>query len=452
MKKNGRTWAQDIAIVRRGLGEFERILPGQMRHVYIRSILVAGIPFLTAAVSARILDELAGGQDRGRLLWLCMLGVSLAFLCALWKNYEDCRIEVGYQRLFASHEIGLTNRAYSLPYELLEKDSTRQLRDEVSGSISLSGAGMASLYWDMDVLLTNLLAAEIAAAIFLRSLGGMAAYEGAGAMFLGLGGLVVLCAALSCRMTSRRFDAAFEVFQKGSRYARYGDYYHMNYLPDEEAAMDARIYHQEELILSQCRSRYHEHMAEGVEQEYRAVNRYDGIKLGCSCVCGCVVYLVIGRQAMGGAIGCGSVLLLYFAVTQLIQAVARVAEILTDLRNNNEHLLRYFRYMDLPEERGTAEKGGIESRNAAEGESESRNAAEKGIRKARGQSAAENQEERGPGEECCEKPSAAETGIRIQAIDRRSGKGSSQPGKQYEIVFKNVSFRYPAGSPCRTWT
>ena len=400
MRKNGRTLRQDMGIIRRGIREFGRILPGQMGHVMVRSILMAGIPFLETAVTAVLLDGLTGSRDRGRLFLYVILGEGLILALSLWRNYEDCRIETGYQRLFASHEIGLTGKAYALPYELLERESTRRLRDQVSGAISLSGAGMASLYWDMDVVWTNLCAAGMGAVILGTSLAGMVSADRAGggvgmaAVFLGLAALVASLSFVACRMTGKRFDVTFELFLKGARYARYGDYYHMNYLPDEDAAMDARIYSQERMVLDQCQSRCYERLAEGKERECNAASRYDGVKLGCSIICGCAVYLAVGRGAMEGAVGCGSVILLYGAVTRLIEAAARLAEILTDLRNNNEHLLRYFRYMDLPEDRE-----GLEA---------------------------------GKEPEC-----RAETG------GSDAGREQETAERNYDIVFQNVSFRYP---------
>lgn len=420
MRKNGRTLRQDMGIVRRGIREFGHILPGQMGHVMVRSILIAGIPFLETAVTAVLLNGLTVSPDRGRLFLYAILGAGLILALSLWRNYEDCRIDAGYRRLFASHEIGLTGKAYALPYELLERDSTRRLRDEVSGAIGLSGAGMASLYWDMDVVWTNLFTAGMGAVILVTSLAGMLPAEGAGGGFglAGLAALVAFSSFVACRMTGKRFDVTFELFLKGARYARYGDYYHMNYLPDEDAAMDARIYSQERMILDQCQTKCYERLAEGKEREYSAASRYDGVKLGCSIVCGCAVYLAVGRGAMEGAVGCGSVILLYSAVTRLIEAVARMAEILTDLRNNNEHLLRYFRYMDLPEAR---ESGGV--RGMSEGQ--------------KCPSARYLSEE----QKCPSVRSLSEMQDTLEAPRPAGEPGGGGSGS--DIVFQNVSFRYP---------
>lgn len=357
MKKNGRTPAQDLALVLRGLKEFGRILPRQMVHIYVRGILAAAIPLLTTALSARIINELTSGQNKRSLLLLCLSGAGLLFLLSLWRSWEDCKIAVGYSRLFTTHEIRLTGKSYRLPYGLLEKSTTRELRDQVSGSIGVSGAGMASLYWDMDVFFTNSVAVLLSLAVFFPCIHDLAGNAGQGEavkLALSLAVLVALCSFLSCKMTGKRFDVAFEVFQNGAKHIRYGDFYTMNYLSGEHGAMDARIYGQEALIVRESQEKCYEHFARGKEKELRAANRYDGTRLVCSCICGSAVYLLIGRQALRGHIGCGSILLIYGAATTFINGLSEVAQITTDLRNNNEHLTRYFEYMDLPEEADSA--------------------------------------------------------------------------------------------------
>lgn len=309
--------------------KFRRILPGQMKQLLIRSILIAILPFVTTAVSAFIMEALLVETDQKLLFALCFLGVGTVFSLTLWKNRKDCRIAVGFNRLFSSHELALTNKSYKMQYEELEKNSTRALRDQVSGSINVSGAGMASLLWDMAVNDTCWNTLKLVGSILI---------------------LVILCSIVACKMTSKRFDVDFDVFENGSKYIRYGDFYTMNYLTDENAAMDARIYQQDSLITSECQTRCYEYFAEGKRKECDAVSRYDGTMLACSCICGCVVYAFVGQKALQGAIVVGSILMMYAAVTMMIQALSDISEIVTDLRNNNEHLLRYFKYMDLPEE------------------------------------------------------------------------------------------------------
>ena len=82
----------------------------------------------------------------------------------------------------------------------------------------------------------------------------------------------------------------------------------------------------------------------------KAINKYDGIKLLCTCLCGSIVYLLIAQQATLGAISAGSIVMIYAAVTMLINSLSEIAQIMTDLRNNNVHLLNFFKYMDLEDD------------------------------------------------------------------------------------------------------
>jgi len=360
MKKNGRTFNQDCVLVRRGIKEFGNILPGQMRQVFVRGILCAAFPFIVTAVSAYMIDGLLGDTDIREILFACFAGLGITFLLSVWKAKQDSRIEVGYQRLFSCHEIALTDKAYRLRYEELEKASTRSLRDEVTGSISISGAGMASLYWDMDVLFRNSATVAIAIVLFFRYLYVLVRWDlkqnsgvaGTAFFILVILLLIAVCSYITCKTSSKKFDVNFGVFEHGSKYISFGDFYTREYLLDENAALDARIYGPDDLILSECQEKCYEHFAKGKEKEMNAANLYDGIKFISSCICGCVIYLLAGKMAMQGAVGTGSILLMYTAVTMVIEALSQIAQIITDLRNNNEHLIKFFRYMDMPEAGG----------------------------------------------------------------------------------------------------
>lgn len=357
MKKNNRTFKQDYILIRRGIKEFGNILPGQIYQIFIRGILCAIRPFITAAVSAYMIDGLLEQTDYKKILFICFTGLGITFLLSVWKAKKDSRIEVGYQRLFSCHEIVLTDKAYKLQYEELEKSSTRGLRDEVTGSIHISGAGMASLYWDIDVLFGNSATVVIAIILFFRYLymlirwdiGQNSSVANTSIFIFIILLLMIVCSYITCKTSSKRFDVNFEVFQHGSKYISFGDFYTREYLLDENAALDTRIYELDDLILSECQKKCYEHFAKGKEKEIHAANLYDGIKLISSCICGCIIYLLTGKMAMQGAIGTGSILLMYTAATMVIEALSQIAQIITDLRNNNEHLIKFFQYMDMTE-------------------------------------------------------------------------------------------------------
>jgi len=360
MRKNGRTVKEDLRLIRRGIKEFRTLLPGQMGMVFWKCILAAGIPYIGIILMTSVVNELTGVQDKKRLLSYVSVALGATFLCYICKIFLEAKISVGYSRLFSSHELLLTQKAYGMPYEYLEKSSVRELRDKVSGTIDLSGGGMASLYWDMEVVFTNLCSAGIAL-VLCMSMPVQLCRDNAGekeiaVSVLGLIVLVIFCAHISCKMTGKRFDVNFEVFEEGAKYIRVGDFYTREYLSTDAGALDSRMFAQEELVLKESQKHCFEHFATGKEKELNAVNRYDGVKLICAAVCGGCVYGLIGWHTLQGTMGIGQVLMQYAAVTGLILALSELAQIWTDLRNNNEHLINFFAFMDLPEEEESASK------------------------------------------------------------------------------------------------
>ena len=358
MKNNHRTIKEDMNLIIRGIREFGRILPGQMGFLAFRSMIGAMAPYIAVLMSALILNELVGTQDRTRLMLYILVSIGATFLLSCIGCRLDAKIAVGYSRLFSTHEIILTDKAYRIPFSLLEKEDTRSLREQVSGSISLTGGGMASLYWDMEVVAKNMCSAVIAVVLGLNvgkqvALGvrsGKVSGSTAALVVLSLAILIAGGAWITCKTASKRFGVGFDVFEQGAKYNRYGEFYYLSYLPDEDMAMDIRIFRQKELILRESRQKCYRILAKGKEKEMRAVSRLDVARILCAGFCGMAVYAMVGFLAVREVIGIGNVVMVSSAVTMLIAALSELAQIATDLRNNNVHLLNYFRYMDLEEE------------------------------------------------------------------------------------------------------
>ena len=358
MKKNGRTIKEDILIIMRGIREFNKILPNHMTFQVSRSVIAAFSPYIAVVMSAMILNELVGTQNKIKILTFILVSIGATLLLSGIGYFLDSKISVGYSRLFSTHEIILTDKAYRIPFCLLENDSTRSLREQVSGSISLTGAGMASLYWDVEVVVKNLCQTVISFVLGLKLLSqvmagvksGKISGSAAVADIILLGVLIVGCSYFTCKIASKRFDVSFDIFEQGARYNRYGEFYTLSYLPDEDMAMDIRIFKQKNLILEESQKKCYLPLAQGKAKEMKAAGRLDVSKALCTGICGAAVYAVVGYWATREVIGIGNVVMIYSAVTMLITALSELAQIFTDLRNNNVHLLNYFQYMDMEEE------------------------------------------------------------------------------------------------------
>ena len=78
--KNGRTLGEDVKLIYRGIGEFDRILPGQLLYVAGKSVLGALTPCVATVARAGILGELTGGRNLKKLLLYVAVSVLVIFL------------------------------------------------------------------------------------------------------------------------------------------------------------------------------------------------------------------------------------------------------------------------------------------------------------------------------------------------------------------------------------
>ncbi|MEN8906167.1 MAG: ABC transporter ATP-binding protein [Clostridiales bacterium] len=357
MIKNGRTFREDIKLIIYGIKEFSTFLPNQMIYLIIHSIIISLIPYISIYVVAQIINELTSGKDIQKLIIYVIIAISLTLILTIVAAYLQKKITIGYNQLFSAHEIRLNEKANKLPYALLEDEKVRELRDQVSGSIGCSGAGMGSLYWDIETLSKSLCSIVIAivlcASVFLNGINqkgkGIFYFVNSYYSILVLLVLILISAVVSSKMTSKVFDVMFDVFKRGANYNRYANFYKLEYLSDNNSAKDVRIFAQKELIINETQNRCYIPFCIGDKREKNASTKYNGIKLVLSSITGGVVYLLIGLKALSGVLGIGSVIMAYSAVTKLIYSLSDFFMTVTDLRNNNEHLIKYFEYIELCE-------------------------------------------------------------------------------------------------------
>ena len=360
MRKNGRTLKSDIDLIKRGIKEFGVFLPGQFRTLFFHSMVTILIPYVGILMTSLVISELSLQKRTVFLLSYVAAAIVLTLVMTVISAFLGRRLDVGYNQLFPAHEIRLNEKANSMKYSLIEDQETRKLRDEVSGSIDCSGAGMGSLYWDCGSIFKALVSAVISIVILCANIHiGTISFSMNGSIFgiadsiwgyLILAILIVVSAYISSKMTSRIFDVSFDVFKNGAKYNRYADYYKLEYLSNDKSAQDVRIYSQKDLILSEILDKCYVPFARGDKREKDTASSANGVKLLLSAITGGAVYILVGAGAMNGNIGIGNVLLIYSAVTLLIKALTDIAMTFTDLRNNNEHLIRYFDYVSKEEE------------------------------------------------------------------------------------------------------
>lgn len=364
MKNKGRTLFEDLKLINRGIKEFGTFLPKQMRYLVINSAIVSLVPYIGIYMGSCVINELTAGKRVVNLTIYVAVFVMSTLIATIVSSIIQKKITIGYNQLFPAHEIRLNEKANKMPYALLENEKVRELRDQVSGSIDCSGAGMGSLYWDVESISKAICSAIIAIIILCNNFNnifntkceGIYDYANSYMSIILLCALIFISSIVSSKMTSKVFDVMFDVFKHGASYNRYANYYKLEYLSDNKSAKDVRLFAQKDLIVDEVLDKCYTPFCDGDKREKDASTKYNGVKLILSAITGGVVYLLVGFKAISGVIGVGDVLLVYSAVTMLIQAQVDISMTFTDLRNNNEHLIRYFQYIDMEETNSKTEE------------------------------------------------------------------------------------------------
>ena len=131
----------------RGVNELSSVLPHLFPALACQAATAALTPYALIYFSARILNELAGARRPGELwrwvIWAVAVNGVLVVLNALltsWKNVQMQDFWSGRDRLFA-------RKLFSLDYADMEKQSTRDLHAQIKQNEQWNGFGLPRLIY-----------------------------------------------------------------------------------------------------------------------------------------------------------------------------------------------------------------------------------------------------------------------------------------------------------------
>ena len=126
----------------RAVKELHSVCPKYFPMLTVSSIVTAITPYVTVFFSAQILKELALLR-RADVLWKWVIaGVLCTGLCALMKAFLTQRSDTLMDDLWGRKEILFARKMFSLDYADMDKQQTHDLRAQISENENWSGWGM----------------------------------------------------------------------------------------------------------------------------------------------------------------------------------------------------------------------------------------------------------------------------------------------------------------------
>ncbi|MDR2615466.1 MAG: hypothetical protein LBC28_02695, partial [Oscillospiraceae bacterium] len=347
MESNKLKLKEYLKIYIRGLKLFRVLMPWYMTRSAVTALCHAARPLLTLALSARLLDELAGARDLKLIALYAALAVGAGFaLLALSVALSRVNMKDGdYGGYRAAYYMAMTHRAErfaALDFEHAESSAVNEKLSEIRGYENWNSYGLVFLFFRVP----SLMKATLSVAGSLALLAGMIMSGGASiaTALLLLSPIVPILARIPFVRAQERLNAEMQKTMPKAN-SLYG-YFLSTYIHPDKAGKDIRIFNQKAAVMERLdRLEFKKSM----KAAYKYERVGNAAPSAINAALGAAAYLVIGLKALAGAFTIGQVTQYVGALTSFTQSVGQCASILTELRVNAPFLVMLYEFLDLPD-------------------------------------------------------------------------------------------------------
>jgi ATP-binding cassette subfamily B protein len=340
-----RAWANTL----RAIGIIRGRYPGDLELSGLSSLIQTAQPLSVLYLSARILDELAGGRDVRTIVTYVSITVTLTFFLSVLRSVIERRLAVirstFLQKMYFLH----SEKYMAMDYSHVDKSRTNEMLADIEAKINGNSLGIPNVHYIFPRLVQRFVGVIVSGLLLV----GMFRVEGSytesfitsPASTVALGALVLFAMAFTFRLRQKEQVVLGEIFRKNPKANTVASYYY-KYVTD--AAKDIRLYAQQPAI----KAIMDEWLSARIWHEFF---HYEG-KVGAATAAanalsaGCV-YLLIGLRALAGMYGIGSVLRYVGAVSSLVEHLTGLINDCAALVSNSPYLDMAYEYLDLSDDR-----------------------------------------------------------------------------------------------------
>ena len=338
-----------LAVTKRGYRVLGTYCPGLIRAKVLSAVAETLSPFVTIWCSARIVNEIAGEKNPGRLTLLVLLTVGLHFALSLIRYAMDRVIGEKEAGMWSNFTKIFADKQMRMDFADLENRDIQKQKQKAQENLFMFGNGLAQLVWDTPSVVRVFVGIAASAALtvsLFTSRTGHAVLD-SGIWIAAAAGLMLLAGLIGARLRHKE-EQVFEKWTEGTVwYNRAFMFYGHDLYAETARAKDVRLYRQDRIADREMR-RLDEH------------NRRDNIAIGkmSACqgllelthgACHALCYLFVAAKAALGAFSVGGIVQYAGALIQMVRSVSDLFFILTELKVFTVHLNKLFAYLDLPD-------------------------------------------------------------------------------------------------------
>lgn len=125
--------------VKKNIGLIHRLAPAYIPVALAAMLLDRAVPFVEIILGARIVDMLAAGAAFTEILTCALIMVGTVFLLSIVSNILHCIQSVRTVQMYDTKNIVLADKTMAMDYDILEKNSTQELMAKAENSVESGG-------------------------------------------------------------------------------------------------------------------------------------------------------------------------------------------------------------------------------------------------------------------------------------------------------------------------
>lgn len=343
-----RSFREEWHLFARALKIWKELLPGYFPCQFILTGLEVFTPYFGLYMSARLIDGLAGGLGIKQLLFLSGIAVFGGFILSVAGRFIRGKISVITAFMVEQHEEYIINQQNRLSYEHMENPDIVLLRSKIRNDFVSFGGGLNAVQWTFCNLLNGILDIIFSLSLTISMFAVTAQDKHTG--FLGFVNspystvlivlMILLNTWLSIRIsttsTKKKQEALSELSVSNVRFGIYSCLWDT----------DMRVFDLHRIILKDIK-KFQVHPAWVYKTEKIGI-KYGIFSVLLDAVLSIDIFLFVAAKALLNVFGIGSFVLYEGTVGRFIRAVSGIASAVGQLRYNNNFLVEFYRYLDLP--------------------------------------------------------------------------------------------------------
>lgn len=335
-------------ITKRGYTILNEYTPGLIRAKVISAIIDSLTPFVTVWFSARIINEMMGERSTKLLLFYVLMIIGIHFLFSMTKNVMDRIVDEQQSAMWDHFSKIFADKQMRMDYVDLEDLEIQKLQQKAKENLFMFGNGLGQLVWDtadlVKVTVGIIASVSLTASLFVAKSGNKV--MDSYLWVIAILAVVILSGVIYGLLTKKE-NAVFREWSDNTVwYNRAFMFYGYELYNNIKRAKDVRIYGQEKIADSQMQKMEEHNRRDDVY--LTKMSGYKGIMYLVRGMGNALCYLFVVAKASLGAFGVGNIVQYVGAFTELVQNVGLLLWFYLENEKYCEHLEKLYEYLDIP--------------------------------------------------------------------------------------------------------